>query len=238
MIRRVGIQGMSGPGVVGTPTAGSGTGPTGGGPVAGPWWDPDNEGLCLWEAWLAKGAGAYATSLLGLVNGRNLAEVVGAPAWTDAQGWYDFLALGGRALDTSFVPASDQSQSMIIQYANNLNANTILCGMANSGARVFSLRCAYIAQRYYSNGGTVATGVNVAAGNQCVAGSQGYYNGVADGGPIGAWSSAPTFSVYIGARNNGAVQLSSNVEVIAFALYDCVLTAPQVAAVAAAMAAL
>lgn len=236
MIRRVGIQGMSGPGVVGTPTAGSGTGPTGGGPTAGPWWDPDNEGLCLWEAWLAKGAGNYANSLLGLANGRNLTEVVGPPLWTDAKGWYSFLALGGRALNTAFVPASDQSQSMIIQYDNNLAINTILCGMYQSG-RLFELRCAYLAKVYYSNGGSVSI-APTHHGNLCVAGNQGYRDGVADGGAIGGYGSAPTLSVYIGAANGSGVYLSSNVDVWAFALYDCVLTAPQVAAVAAAMAAL
>jgi hypothetical protein len=72
-----------------------------------------------------------------------------------------------------------------------------------------------------------------------VSGQQGYYNGSTDGGAIGAWVGTGTQQVYIGGLNNNGVLsqlISGNIQ--ATAIYSTTLTASQVAAVSAAMAAL
>jgi hypothetical protein len=72
-----------------------------------------------------------------------------------------------------------------------------------------------------------------------VAGNTGYRNGAADPGAIGAWTGAAVSAVYICAINDAGVPtFFTSAYIQALAIYDCTLTAPQVAAVAAAMAAL
>ncbi len=76
------------------------------------------------------------------------------------------------------------------------------------------------------------------AGNMCVAGNQGYRNGVADGAAMAAGGPF-NVAASIGCYNNGGVQASfCAVNVQAFAIYDITLTATQVAAMAAEMATL
>ena len=71
-----------------------------------------------------------------------------------------------------------------------------------------------------------------------IAGAQGYRNGVADGSAIGAAND--TFAmVFVGAYNGaGTAGLFTACNVLALAIYNTTLTAAQVAAVSAAMAAL
>lgn len=206
------------------------------------WWDPSGEGLSVWGAWQAKGAVDYATSLTDLSgNGNNLVRVGNDPLWNVATGWSDFLGQSA-ALETSFVPQNDQSQTMIVQYAGNPAASNVntLAGAYTAANRAFRLRARSAANVIiYDNGALQAGAAWLVAGNLAVSGSQGYRNGVADGGAIGAWGGASTFSVWIGALNFAGVALGYfDKEIHAVAIYDVAITAPQVLAVATAMAAL
>jgi hypothetical protein len=96
-------------------------------------------------------------------------------------------------------------------------------------------------QRIYGNGGyVILSGATYASGNIGVAGNQGYYNGAPEGGAISAWSGVNATTLAIGALNHHLVGITQYFwgYMQALAIYDCTLTAPQVAAVAAAMAAL
>jgi hypothetical protein len=92
----------------------------------------------------------------------------------------------------------------------------------------------------YANGGNLNVIPQLLAGNLGVAGNQGYRNGAPDGGAIGGYTAPPVQPAYIGCYNNqgagGASRIIADIQ--ALVLYDCTLTAPQVALVAAAMAAL
>lgn len=209
--------------------------PMGGAPD---WWDPNGDGLCIWGAWQAKGAASLAASYNDLSgNGNNVAPGV-VPGWNAVQGW---IFAGAQWLDTSFVPQNDQTQSILVQFANAIAATGIVVGMRNAGGSRFEIipYFAGVPSVNYGNGAGANVVPPLQTGNLGIAGNRGYRNGVAEGAALGAWIGAPTFSVYIGARNNnGVVAFPITSDVYAVAIYDCTLTAPQVAAVAAAMAAL
>ena len=210
------------------------------GAVAGDWWDPNNDGLCVWAAYQPKGAADLAGSYVDLSgNGNNTAPGV-APTWDAVNGW--IFNGTTQYLVTTFVPAQDQSQSMIIQYTNAVTIDGVICGCNGlTTTRVFHLEPLRSGTSVrYGNGGLTAVAPQLAAGNICVAGNDGYRNGASEGIALAAWTGA-ALTVYIGARHSTAVGGANNFcqsYVQAFAIYDCTLTAPQVAAVVAAMAAL
>jgi hypothetical protein len=203
------------------------------------WWDPNNDGLCIWAAYQPKGAANLAASYVDLSgNGNNCAPGV-APVWDAVNGW-QFNGVN-QWLDSFFQPQNDQSQSMLVQFTNFVFGGAHECLAGCTQADRFKLDLAVWAanNKRYCNGGMVGVAVAFAAGNMGVAGNQGYRNGVADGGAIAPYGAPLNLNAYIGAANIwGAAGQFCQVDIQAFALYDCALTAPQVAAVAAAMAAL
>lgn len=209
--------------------------------VIADWWDPNNDGLCIWAAYQPKGAANLAASYNDLSgNGNNCGPGV-APAWDAVNGWrFDGAT---HWLDTLFVPQNDQSQTMIVQFTNYVTsgAQDALAGLDNGGGIRFKFDVwVWAARVRYNNGNFVQVVRDVSVGgNLCVAGNQGYWNGAVDGGAIAGWGGPTALTTYIGAANVwGAAGTFTQVDVQAFALYDCVLTAPQVLAVATAMAAL
>lgn len=214
-------------------------------PVGGNWWDPNNEGLCVWAAYQPKGAASFAASLLDLSgNGNNAGDPGGAvtPAWDAVNGWkFDGI---DDYLTTTFVPQIDQSQTMIVQFTNHPPAGT--------GKYIAGSRAVAVADRFYlapdrgainnvlyGQGNFLGVIPKLLTGNLCVSGNQGYRNGIVDGGLIGVYGAIPTFPVWIGCVSlSGAGTGFIDADVQAFALYDCTLTAPQVLAVATDMAAL
>jgi len=203
------------------------------------WWDPNNEGLCVWGAWQAKGALSLADSYVDLSgNGNNLSLGV-APGWAVGTGWqFDGVT---HFLKTGFIPASDQSQSYFIQFTNGsaVTGNKVLFGMLSGVQWTWIRPVPNAIQLDYAHGTTnVFVSPNKTTGNLGIAGNQGYRDGVPDGGAIAGFSAAPTRDIWIGAMNNGAATWYYQFYGIAFVIYDCVLTAGQVASVYAAMAAL
>ena len=203
------------------------------------WWDPNNEGLCVHCAFQPKGAGSFAASLIDLTgNGNNAGDPGGAatPAWAALTGWtFDGI---GDYLTTNFTPQNDQSQSMLVQYTNVTNNGT-LCGTNEGANRRYKICPDNGAnQVQYFNGVIIQTIPLLLAGNLGIAGNQGYRNGAADGGAIGAWGVAATVGCAIGAEMVIAAAAFCACSIQAIVLYDCVLTAPQMLSVATAMAAL
>jgi len=209
-------------------------------PVVPDWWDPNGEGLCVWAAWKAKGAADYATSKTDLSgNGNNLAEGNGAVPWAAGAGW-GFVAANAQWLDTLFVPQNDQTQSVLVQYANAITINGYIFGMRDGASRLVQLLPNQNGTRVlYGNGGAQTVVPPLATGNIGIAGNSGYRNGAADGPALGAWAGAAVASCYIGCRNMAGVAGGfGTFNVWAVVIYDCTLTAPQMLAVANAMAAL
>ena len=189
-----------------------------------------------WAAYAPKGAASLVASYTDLTGNGNNAGVGVAPAWDAVNGW-KFDATN-QYLTTTFLAQNDQSQSITAQHTNYpALANQYLCGAySNTHAIGLYLRTDRIR---YLNGLTRDILPALPAGNVCVAGNQGYRNGVAEGAAIVANANPSTQVLYIGALNNlGAAAQFIAAYIQALVIYDVTLTAPQVALITAAMAAL
>lgn len=210
----------------------------------GAWWDPRQEGLCVWAAYRPRGAASFAASLADLSgNGNDASDPGGAntPAWDAVNGW-GFTAANSHYLTTAFFPQNDQSQSVLAQFTNAANPDGRILGVDNAGVGdEFGLRPRTAGVNHdYINGGQASVAGALVNGNMAIAGGQGYLNGVVDGGAIGGWGgAAAVLPVYIGCSdNNGVAGSFQTVQIRALVFYNCALTAPQIAAIAAAMVAL
>ena len=208
--------------------------------AAANWWNPDGSIACAWAAYQPKSAASFAASLTDLTgNGNNAGDPGGAatPSWDAVNGWKFDGA--GNYLTTTFTLATDQSQSVLVQYTNVTNVG-YLTGMRGNGDWMLLRPDIGAANVLYRHGSAnVLSAPRLLAGNLGIAGNQGYRNGASDGGLLAGWGGAGTTSLYIGAYNRAGAALTPIAAYAqAVAIYDCTLTAPQVALVAAAMAAL
>jgi hypothetical protein len=193
----------------------------------------------VWAAYQPKGAASLAASYTDLSGNGNDAGVGVAPDWDAVNGW----KFNGSThyLTTTFVPQNDQSQTMIVQFTNGVPALVrYMCGSFGGTDSRFHLGLTTSGgnRRQYGHGSftTAATGSN--AGNMCVSGSDGYYNG-ADEVNIANGAFTDPLSVYIGCRHRptGADDFQA-AYIQAFVLCSSTQTAGQIATAAAAMAAL
>lgn len=194
----------------------------------GSWWDGGGLIGCCIAAWAATGAADYASSKLDLTgNGNHLTEGV-APSW-DAVGGWGFNGSTQHLL-TGLTPAGDQSWSAIVSF--HMGGVGYLTGSRNAGGEFFGLMCQTGANLVlYRNGGGVTVAPNLAAGTLTVAGSQGYRNGVAEGGAIASWVGTPT-ACALGCYLNAGFPTGYYLGAIkAAAYYNCILTPVQVLAV-------
>jgi len=208
--------------------------------AAADWWLSGgiSAGNCH-AAYAAKGAASLAASYSNLNNpGTNDAGVGVAPTWDGTNGW--IFNGSTQYLTTTFVPQNDQTQTVIVQFSDYVTHTRCLWGATTAGPTYFLyLPRLSGGQAYYSNGDSLVVAGGVSEGNFCIAGNQGYLNGASFGGSIGTKPTAPNETIAIGAQNTitGAVSFA-DAYIQALAIYDTTLTAPQVAAVSAAMAAL
>ena len=202
------------------------------------WWDPDGDGLCCVEAHNATGAASLATSYLDLTGNGNDLTLGTAPTWAAGTGW-TFNGVN-QVLWSPWVGEDDQSQSALVQYTNAPGvAPDGLFGVINNAILAHGIALAAdtgVAVSYY-NGIPTAVGPAMVAGNLAFAGAAGYRDGVLDGA-IGAVVGHPVNPIAVGAiwDVGGAVSLFFGGDIQAIAFYDCALTAPQVLAIATAMA--
>jgi hypothetical protein len=190
--------------------------------------------------WQAKGALSYAASLLDLVGAQNLVEGNGAVPWAALTGW-GFVAGSAQWLDTVLIPADNWS--MLVQFANVVTASDWLCGSYDVGTpERFDIAPNDSGTDVIYGHGTAGNRNIVApphlAGNLGVAGKQPYRDGLADGAAIAAGAGTYTRTIYIGDINSLA---GRNITADIYALgikKGPELTAGEVAAAAAAMAAI
>jgi hypothetical protein len=204
-------------------------------------WDPEAEGLCVYAAYEAKGAASFANSLLDLTsNGNHATDPGGAatPGWDAVNGW-DFDGVANY-LQTPFIPQNDQSQSVLVQYSNVTNTEGCLIGSTTAANNwLYLIPTRVTTQHTYANGRILSIAGDKTSGNMGLAGDKGYDDGSQEAGSIPSWLGASSYTTYIGATNQLGVPGNFVAAYIqAVYVYDCVLTATQVAAVAAAMAAL
>lgn len=205
------------------------------------WYNPDpwRNNLCVWGAYLAKGAASFEASLVDISgNGNDLTDPGGAatPTWDAGTGWsFDGVA---QYLTTAFVPVNTQAQSMVIRFSGLANraASPNICGM-DEGANLDFGFDTLPANTTFNNGGSTNPAIADVAAVYGIAGAAAYQNGVAVGGAIGAWGGAPTLPVMIGAENTlaGAANFA-DVDVQALVIYDCTVPAFDMRRVSYAMA--
>lgn len=207
--------------------------------AAVPWWL--SGGILAAQcraAYQPKGAASYAASKVNLNQPGTNDAIDGAafPSWAAGTGW-TFSTVLLQYLDTTVLhDDAGQVWSMLVQVtgagsgvvAGDLRASRQFGIFADTGAAT---------HRYHNSGVSTVAGA-VAAGNLAIAGAQGYLNGIVDGGAIGV-AAQQSSNIYIGAGNNNpAPYFCFTGTVVAVSIYSVTITAPQVAAVAAAMAAL
>jgi len=205
------------------------------GGAAADWWDPDGDGLSVLAAYQPQGAASYATSKTNVANpGIYDATEGAAPSWSAGTGW----SFNGSShyLNSTVVPtASEQSWTFIVQFANASGSAGLLFGRGTSGiAHTCISPNQYYLSVLYTHGWTSTRTPYMSAGNLCMAGRACYRNGSHDA-TLGVNTNTGSGPVFIGAKDNTGFRAC---DIAAFAIYDVTLSADQVSAVAAAMAAL
>jgi len=225
--------------------------------MAADWWDPDgsieadNPGIQMWPLRAINSVGTPwgggPTNYLETRSsqytplptpGGLLIEGNGAVPWAAATGW-GFVAAAAQYFLTGLIPANDQSWSVLVQFDNLVGIWGVLLGCFNAAWTYFVIQPMSPASVIYGNGNVSVVAPGHITGNLGIAGNQGYRDGIADGGPIGLWNAPSVLDIYIGCRNNAGVAWGfSTADIGAMAIYNATLTAPQMLAVATAMAAL
>ena len=191
-------------------------------------------------AYAPVGAANLAASYSNLANPGTYDAAPGvAPSFDTATGW-DFNG-STQYLTTGITPTSG-TWTALIRYSDGV-AGDLLFGYYSSGAGAAFLVTLDTAQMRAANGQDFPAGYAdnapiLTAGVYGFAGKTPYRNGVAEPVTISATNN-PLGSIYIGAGHvNGADVGHANAKVQAFGIWNNTLTADQMAAVSAAMAAL
>jgi len=206
--------------------------------AAVPWYRAGGASLPV-AAYQPKGAASLAASYTNLANPGTYDAAPGVAPTLGAAGW----TFNGSTqyLITGVTPANDQTWSAIVQFsgATTTGDRVVLGGADAVGPRFyFALWVVSGGKIWFDNGAEKQSTTNaVASGNLAVAGTVGYLNGAIDTTGIGI---AGPFagSIFIGAYNIGGPIVHYTGNIHAVAIYNTTLTAPQVVAVSAAMAAL
>ena len=193
--------------------------------------------------WQAKGAANYAASLLDLVGATNLVEGNGTVPWNIATGW-GFITAQSKYFNTTLSPPiAPVTWSIMVQYNNALQIDGYLCGSSGGGThRLLNLIPHTLGNAdkvFYGNGADsnyIWQAPQLPGGNLAIAAKTGYRDGVFDA-TIPAGDPTGTGNIYIGAYNRAPIN-AITAEIYAVGIKQATLTAPQVAAAAAAMAAL
>ena len=209
---------------------------TAGFPSGGDWWDPNGEGLCIVGAYQGKGAASRAASYVNLANPGtfDLVEVSGQPSWNTAYGWRDFFT-PTCALDTGITIVN--LYTVLVQFAGAVSVTAgyaiggFVGGIIMSPWRTSLPDTAWLKYSAWYLG--LAAQVS---GNLAVTRNDAYFNGAPQGAAF-INIVGPQGSCFIGAYNNaGNPGAPFKYDIHAASVYSCILTDPQVLAVATAMA--
>ena len=182
------------------------------------------------NCWIAKNAANKAASLSDLVGAATLTES-GTVGWT-AAGWTfsSSYLLTGVTLNTA--------STLMVQFVGAPYTGKNLAGVATSGSRKgfrpnnFTSGVSYFYAATFANASP-----GLASGNLAIAGAQPYRNGATDGSAItGTISTA--LECYIGTLKGGTTSIFDGTIIAVGINSTTTLTGVQVAAAAAAMAAL
>lgn len=181
------------------------------------------------NCWIAKNAASKAASLSDLVGAATLTES-GTVGWT-AAGWTfsSSYLLTGVTLNTA--------STLMVQFASAPNTGKNLAGVVTSGSRkgVRPNNFGNLSYFYASTFANVSPGL--ASGNVAIAGAQPYRNGATDGSAItGIINTA--LECYIGTFQGNTTNIFDGTIIAVGINSTTTLTSVQVAAAAAAMAAL
>jgi len=201
-----------------------------------PWYRAGGAPLPV-AAYQPKGASSLAASYVNLANPGTYDAAPGtAPTFDAATGW----TFDGNTqyVTTGVVPT--HPMSLILRVANGYTGPQARVTAGCYDGKAFILESGYGGFRYYEYGTAyTGPGAAVAAGVMCLTPTQGYLNGATDGTTMSGGTTLPVHALTIGGRNDGGAVNSLWIgKIQAVAIYSTALTAPQVAAVSAAMAAL
>lgn len=199
------------------------------------WWLAGGAPLPV-VAYCPKGAADLAASYVNLANpGTNNAVPGTAPTFAAATGW-GFT--GSQDLSTGVLSASNMS--IICRFSAATGDWRALFGSDTSSNGIYAqVRYTSGTVHTYNNGTTrISTGSALTSGVIAIAGTRGYLDGVEETSALNNSIGTPAV-IYIGCRlSSGSASSSYAGNIQAIAIYSSVLTAPQVAAVTAAMQAL
>lgn len=204
--------------------------------AGGDWWDVAGQ-TCV-AAYQPKGAAGLASSYINLANpGTNDAAPGVAPTFDAATGW-TFNGTN-RYLTTNISNAGIPNWSVIVRYSDAVvaSSSTIVGTYGTDKTFLIQLNTGNVIT---FNGGTTCTNTpQLLGGVYAVAGKTPYRNGVAEINSIGAGGSTSSLPIFIGALNLlGSPGQYTNCKIQALAIYSTTLSAGDVAALSAAMAAL
>ena len=209
----------------------------GAGSAAANWWEAGGATNCV-AAHQPKGAASLAASYVNLANPGTYDAAPGvAPTWDAAGGW----TFNGTSqyLTTGVVPAS--GWSMIVRYtdASTATADRYIIGSFSTNARFAIQYQTFGSSRRYSYGSaTVEKAATATSGVIALVAANGYFNGLLDATGSGAFTGTGQV-IFIASWNiNGVPSTYFSGKILALAIYSATLSAAQVAAVTAAMAAL
>lgn len=175
----------------------------------------------------------------GLADGTYDAAPGVAPTWAAATGWtFDGLT---TYLLTGITPATGWSAFVRFSDASASNLNFLFGSQGTGAASNYLFGVWPITNggtRSYHNSGLLNKSDSVTSGVLGFAGQTAYKDGSAETGTISTRAGSLWREIYIGCRNNGIPEFLIAAKIQALAFYNTTLTAPQVAAISAAMAAL
>ena len=208
--------------------------------AAANWWEAGGATGAV-AVYQPKGAASLAASYSNLANPGTYDAAPGvAPTWASGTGW---TFAGTQYLKSGITPAD--GYSVVVRVSNYAQAYT-----ASFGTRASSTARFYIMPNTINGGGSsifayasieqgTGSGTSVVNGVLAMTKDAGYKDGVIITAISSTWVGAAGGTVYIGARDRaGAADYYMTGDIQAIAIYNTTLTAPQVAAVSAAMAAL
>jgi hypothetical protein len=214
--------------------------------AAVPWWLSGGVAAANAVAvYQPKGAASLAASYdniaapgNGLADGTYDATPGVAPTFNASTGW----TFNGSTQHMIAAVVVEETWTVLCQFSEFTDAQEkVLFGFERGGysCNVWVEPCRSSGVRY-SHGGQTTRSPKATLGNLGLAGNQPYRNGVADGGALAAWAGKNEFRpLYIGAWNyTGNAVWHAACKIQAVAIYNTTLTAPQVASISAAMAAL
>ena len=205
--------------------------------AAANWWEAGGASGAV-AAYQPKGAASLAASYISRANPGTYDAAPGvAPTWASGTGW----TFNGSTQYLTTGVAMGSGYTMIARYSGVLAATGSILG-ARSATPYFYMRprsSAASGRSQYVWGAASLTGaaLNQASGVVAMAGNACYFNGSLEGS-VSSTFSGSSVALFVGAYNNGSPADFFAGNVLAVAIYNTTLTAPQVAAISTAMAAL